>query len=457
MVNKEKQSWLILSHGFNMDGRAASQTITDKIPYFLDAGIKLQVFSAITGVKDGRFPHKQLIAWGPSAFRFDFRHWMANRFGRGLMYKVLTPLVSVLAAPFIALEKIIFGYSSQWSWAFPVFFHGVSLVRSGKVNVVYSTGGAWSAHLAALWIRKLTGVLWVAEIHDPLVIRSNPSDLGLEIPKNRDARFRHWLEKQICRYASLAWWFTDGAMHYASLRNPNLNQAMSAIGIVVLPGSASSYKGSLDAGLINSDSAITLNHEKGPYLNISHFGSLSNTRSISIVLNSFSSLLRTHPDAKNKVKLHIYGADIDALAKDSIKRYGFEGMVIAHGRIEKDPLTGKTGREQIVEKMQNADVLLLLHGNDEWCAEYIPSKAYEYFWTHRPIWAITHRNQQLDDMLNERNAYVSHADKEKSIEDMISRIWLDWKDHKLNQPKWLPIGVDQASKEIMTAITSLKP
>ena len=41
--DKEIKRWLILSHGFNMDGRAASQTITDKIPHLLGAGIQLHV------------------------------------------------------------------------------------------------------------------------------------------------------------------------------------------------------------------------------------------------------------------------------------------------------------------------------------------------------------------------------------------------------------------------------
>ena len=53
----QKKRWLILSHAFNMDGRAASQTITDKIPYFLEAGVKPTVISSITGIKDTRFPH----------------------------------------------------------------------------------------------------------------------------------------------------------------------------------------------------------------------------------------------------------------------------------------------------------------------------------------------------------------------------------------------------------------
>ena len=37
---KLKKNWLLLSHAFNMDGRAASLTITDKMPYLLEAGIQ---------------------------------------------------------------------------------------------------------------------------------------------------------------------------------------------------------------------------------------------------------------------------------------------------------------------------------------------------------------------------------------------------------------------------------
>ena len=105
----QKKRWLILSHGFNMDGRASSQTITDKMPYFLEAGIEPTVFSAITGVKDKRFLHYQYLAWGPAAFRFDFRHWIANKYGRGFIYKLLTRMVSILLAPLIGLEKLILG------------------------------------------------------------------------------------------------------------------------------------------------------------------------------------------------------------------------------------------------------------------------------------------------------------------------------------------------------------
>ena len=433
--------WLILSHGFNMDGRASSQTITDKIPYLLEAGVQPVVFSAITGIKDQRFPHRQFLAWGPAAFRFDFRHWIANQYGRGIVYKLLTRTISILLAPFIGLEKLILGYSSQWSWAMPAFMHGYKLIRDGKIDLVYSTGGAWSAHLAGLWLKRFTGVKWIVEIHDPLVIRKSAVDIGLEKPKNRDASFRHYLEKQIIKYADFAWWFTDGALHYAKTRNTNLNTAGNAHGFMVLPGAEP------PGGLIAAKS-----HLYTDILNLSHSGSLAKDRSLSTILNALHSLFKKYPQAREKIRVHAYGAPLDDLTADAIKHYGYQDILIAHGRLEKDPATGKSGRERVVEKMQEADVLILLHGNDEWCAEYIPSKFYEYLWTGRPIWGITHRNPQLDEMLSERGAYLSHEGDSAGIDIAIERIWLDWNERKLIESQWHPLGVDQAVSKILSKI-----
>ena len=437
----EKKRWLILSHGFNMDGRASSLTITDKIPYFLQAGIEPVVFSAITGIKDQRFPHYQYLAWGPAAFRFDFRHWIANKYGRGFFYKLTTRTVSILLAPLIGLEKFILGYSSQWSWAFPAFIHGFSLARQGKIDLIYSTGGAWSAHLAGLWLKKATGLPLIAEVHDPLVIRKNPNDQGFECPKNRDARFRHYLEKQLICYADKVWWFTDGALHYAKVRNPNLNSNNNAHGFVVTPGAQP--PGGLSA---------TQTHEYTSKLNLCHFGSLANDRSLSTILNALVSLVKKYPQARDLIRVHAYGAPLDSLSIEANEKLGFGDVLLAHGRLEIDAITGKSGRERVAEKMQEADVLILLHGNDEWCAEYIPSKFYDYLWTGRPIWGITHRNPQLDQMLLERGAYLSAEGDSEGISMALERIWLDWQAKILIEPIWKPIGVDQAVSTILTQV-----
>ena len=441
MTQIQKKNWLILSHGFNMDGRASSQTITDKIPYFLEAGIKPVIFSAITGIKDERFPHKQFLAWGPAAFRFDFRHWIANQYGRGFLYKLLTRTVSILLAPLIGLEKLCLGYSSQWSWAMPAFMHGWRLIGQDKINLIYSTGGAWSAHLAGLWLKKVTGLPWIAEIHDPLVIRKNPNDQGFEKPKNRDAQFRQYLERQICRHADLVWWFTDGALHYAKIRNSNLNTKNNAHGFMVLPGAKP--PGGFE---------IAQAHSYSDKLNLCHFGSLANDRSLSTILNALATLLKKYPQAREYIRVHAYGAPLDLLTVEAIEQFNFQDVLLAHGRLEKDPVTGMSGRERVVVKMQAADILILLHGHDEWCAEYIPSKFYEYLWAGRPIWGITHRNPQLDQMLEERGAYLSHEGDLEGISMALERIWLDWQQKCLVVPVGVQIGVDQAAYKILSEI-----
>jgi hypothetical protein len=451
-----KKRWLLLSHAFNMDGRAASQTITDKIPYFLEAGVELTVFSSITGIKDTRFPHYQFLAWGPAAFRFDFRHWFANHYGRGLAYKIVTTAVSVVLAPFIALERMLLGFSSQWSWAIPAYLHGKKWIQNKEVDVVYSTAGAWSAQLAALWLKKSTGVFWMAEIHDPFVIRNSPDDLGFATPRNRDARFRKWLEAQICKHADVAWWFTDGAVHYAKLRNPNLNEPGNAKGVMVIPGAEPPGAAGEISQLATQVQQPTHKtkveaqpHTYGTHLVISHFGSLAKNRSISTILNRLPSLFQKYPEARSAIQVHVYGAKVDSLTADAITQHGFTDLVVEHGRIEKDPVTGKSGRERIAELMQAADLLLLLHGDDAWCAEYIPSKMYEYFWMGRPIWAITHLNAQMNALLAERNAYISTADDAASIDQTLERIWLDWQQKNLMPLAFKPIGVDQAAQRIL--------
>jgi hypothetical protein len=451
-----KKRWLLLSHAFNMDGRAASQTITDKIPYFLEAGVELTVFSSITGIKDTRFVHRQFLAWGPAAFRFDFRHWFANQYGRGPLYKILTITVSILLAPFIAIERMLLGFSSQWSWAMPAYLHGKKLIQNKQVDVVYSTAGAWSAQLAALWLKKSTGVFWMAEIHDPLVIRSSAEDLGFVTPSNRDARFRKWLETQICKHADLAWWFTDGAVHYAKLRNPNLNEPGNAKGVMVIPGAepprAADKKNLVTKQAEQKQAQELQSHQYGSHLVISHFGSLAKNRSISTILNRLPALFKNYPEARNAIQVHVYGAKVDSLTAEAIDQHGFSDLVIEYGRIEKDPVTGKSGRERIAERMQASDVLLLLHGDDEWCAEYIPSKMYEYFWMGRPIWAITHRNPQMNALLAERNAYISAADDTASIDQTLERIWLDWQQKNLMPLIFKPIGVNQAARQILSLV-----
>ncbi len=437
-----KNRWLVISHAFNMDGRAASSTVTDKIPYLLKNDIELIIISAVTGLKDSRLEHYQLLPWGPSGLRFDFRHWFANKYGRGLRYKFFTGLLSITLTPFIFLERFCLGLSSQSSWSLPAFFKAYKLIKQNRVDLVYTAASAWSAHLVGYWLKKVTGVTWIAEVHDPMVIRVSEHSDGLEPQKNRDKRFIQKLEGKICTYADLVWWFTDGALNYAKKRQPQLGNK----GFVVCTGAEP--PGRFDP--------LPTCHAYEDVLNISHFGSLANDRSLSSVLHALNALIKKYPNSKNKIKIHVYGASLDELSKLAIKDLSLEHIVVLHGRIEFDPVTGKTGRERVMEIMRKSDILLGIQGDTPWCAEYIPSKFYEYFYTNRPIWGISHLNQQLDNLLGERNAYVSHASDQESIYSSLEVIWNDWLSKNLRVAPYLPITTESSVDIILNRVESLR-
>jgi len=442
---KALKNWLVLSHGFNMDGRAASLTVTDKIPYLLKEGIHLHVLSAITGIKDTRFPHQQLIAWGPAALRFDFRHWFANRFGRNIAYKIITPLVSAILAPFILIEKLLFGYSSQWSWAFPAYFNGLKLINEGKVNLVYSSGGAWSAHLAGLWLKKKTKLPWIVEIHDPLVIRNNEEDVGKDARKKTDARKRYWLEREICQYADIVWWFTDNALYYAEKRNPNLGKTGYAKALVITPGAKPP-----DIEKIKKLAKYKI--EKN--INICHFGSLADDRSLSQIMRVLPQFFQEFPSARSEIKFHVYGASLDKKTKKNIINNNYQDIVVSHGRLETD--NNLTGRQKIAIEMIKADVLLLLHGDATWCEEYIPSKVYDYFWINKPIWGIVYRNEKLKEMLLERKNLISDAESYESILKKLIFIWKIWKKGELQNSIFMPITPETGVNKIMDAVKKIE-
>jgi len=432
------QVWLIISHGFNMDGRAASLTVTDKIPFLIRRGIEPIILSAITGKKDLRFAHYQLLPWGPSGLRFDFRHLVANQFGRGSLYKFLTTLVSFLLLPFTTLEKLIFGLSSQWSWTFPAFFKAKKLIKNQKIDVIYTSGGAWAAHYAGYLIHQSTGIKWLAEIHDPMVIRDDLLDHGLSPRMSRDARFLQKLEGLICRNADHVWWFTQGALDYAKFRHPELMDR----GFVVFPGSE-------PAGC---RSPLPKEHHYNQILQIAHFGSLANDRSIAPLLEAMRTFFQKYNQAKNHLKINIFGSGLDSSSKEALDRLEMSAFVNLHGRIETNPITGQSGREQVMALMRSSDVLLMLHGNYEWCAEYIPSKLYDYFWANRPIWAITNRNPNLDEILKERGHYISHTLENSSIVSTLEEIWLDWQSKQLIISQFDPISPKDAVESILDKI-----
>jgi glycosyltransferase involved in cell wall biosynthesis len=375
MFVNSRQRWLVIAHAFNMDGRAASQTITDKLPHLKRAGIDVVVLSGVSGRQDAEFEHHQLWPLGPAGFRFELRHVLRRRWGNGLRYRLLMTFASLFLLPWMLLEKWLRPVESSWSWWLSAYLKGRSLARQKPFDLIYSTGGAFAAHLAGRALQQATGTPWLAEVHDPMVIPG-------QLPVSAQQKMQAEVEREICTHANIAIWFTEQALTSARLRHPQLGER----GKMMLPG-------------IDRPFEVLPPYQPGPKFVIGHFGSLSPTRHLGPVISALELLCEQRPDLLNAIELHVYGGPLDSVSSQALTHSRVRHCVRHFGRIEANPLTGLSGREQILHRMRSVDLLLLLHGEDAICAEYIPSKLYEYLWMQRPILAIVHRNPQMAELI----------------------------------------------------------
>ena len=405
------QRWLVLSHAFNMDGRAASQTVTDKLPHLAAAGVELVVLSGVSGLRDTLYEHYQLWPAGPAGIRFELRHVLRRGLKAPAAYRTAMVLLSLPLLPFMLVEKLLRPVESSWSWWLSAYLKGRALARHRKFDLIYSTGGAFAAHVAGRALKQALGVRWLAEVHDPLVTPG-------ATPTSAQERMQAEVEGLICRDADAAIWFTDQALASAKRRHPELGTR----GHMVLAG--------IDAPFKDMPPYVP-----GPKCVIGHFGSLSATRNLLPVIQAMEYLQDREPDLAAVLELHVYGGPLDAVSAAYLAQSTVARSVRHFGRVEADAESGLTGREKILRLMRAVDVLLLLHGTEPICAEYIPSKMYEYLWMQRPILATVYDNPQMADILQQAGHQVVSMFPDIHNDDMTTRlesIVRTWRDRGLS-------------------------
>lgn len=418
---RDPKKWLLLSHAFNMDGIAASQAVTDKMPHFLERGIKPVVLSAPTGRLDTRFEHHQLLSPAPSGLRYELRHWLKIHFPGARWAQWARRLAMVLILPFYALEKLVAPWDSHWSWHFRAYRKGLELIRRGEISLIYSFGSANSAHLAAYRLARKTGLPWVAEIHDPMI----HGDWQKGPFQYRRAA---WIEKLISERADIAYWFTPPALARAKARNPQLGDR----GRQVIPGA-------------NPPPGPKKPWRKGPHFCLTHFGSLAKNRNLRLILEAFEKLLARNPDHAKVLRLRTYGGGWDSVSKEALARFSRPELVENRGRLENDPVTGLSGRQRVLQEMEASDCLLLLHGEDAFCEEYYPSKFYEYLWTQRPILGLVWRNPELEKLLRDQGHYAANAESVDSVVAQLEALLDRWQRGELGDSgKASPLSVAAA-------------
>jgi len=428
----EKDRWFIIAHSFNADGVAASQTITDRLPYFINRGLEFVVLSAVTGRKDTQIPHYQVISPAPSGLRYDMRFIIKNKVKNKTARSILKGISAILCLPFYLVEKIFLQLDSQWSWFLSASIKGSQLINKYHPALLYSTAGPSTTHLATYILHKIYGLRWMAELHDPLILDD-------QRPKWHKYYFNRFVEKIVCGNASVVVYFTNRALENANRRHPIKNKA-----IVVRPGAT-------------PPDFHNIHYAKTDKIHFGHFGSLDKTRNLEVFIRALYELTRDNPGLKDRIILDVYGCELDAVSRKAFNNYPLGNLLVEHGRLEYDPETGKSGRQQVLEAMKKMDVLVVLHGGEgSVCYEYIPSKLYEYLLTGRPVLGLVETGTELEGFLSENNHTSVDKDDISEVKKAIESYVAKWDAEGLDDSQAAsPFTVEATVDTLIAAVSDI--
>ena len=381
-------SWIIFSYFSNIDGKASSQHIDDRIPHLASLGVKPFIVSSICGDQARGVAHYRVPSIAPSGVRFELRY--IKRKNKILRCAAVPLLAAIL--PLYLIEKAIINLESQWSWFPLAFLRGLLLHRRFHFERIYSTGGPASAHFAAGLLARCAKIPWIAELQDPIVFK--------DWTRSKTAlRINSWLERFILARASSVVFLTEGARETAVCRTA----ADAAKTHVIYPGA-------------NAAGEPQTIYRKENFCRFAHFGSFGGSRNPQTFMEGLQTVLDQKPDLIEKVRFDFYGT-MDSLSSKLIAMFKYRQVVTDFGKVS---------RLDAQRAMRKSDALVLIQNLDDISYETIPSKVYEYLQADRPILGLVYKNPDLNKILLEQGHFAAEADSPAEISARISQILERW-------------------------------
>jgi hypothetical protein len=375
--------WLVVSYFANIDGMAPSQHLDDRLPHLRARGIEPLL---LTGPCCDPLPgtvHARVSSVAPSGLRFELRH--RKKRAADALTRALCAAGAVALLPPYLVEKAVADLDSQWSWYPLAARRGIALCREQGPSLIWSTGGPWSAHVAAARIARETGLPWIAEMQDPLVH-------GDWLRSGTALRVSESVEAMIFREASAALFLTRAARDAAEARTGVRGKA------VAIHSGAEPFA--------DPPPAV----ERGPHFRFAHFGSLGGSRNLAVFLEALTILLRETPALADTVRLEVYGT-VDRLSRARVEAFPWPGVVTLKGRVP---------RAESLHAMRRVDALLLIQNTEEFSIETIPSKSYEYLLAGPPVLGLVHRNPELASILETQGHVAAPADDPGAVKEAIA-------------------------------------
>lgn len=298
----------------------------------------------------------------------------------------------------------------KWSWTIPASAVALYLALRYNCKKIFTTGGPASAHLAGVFVKKLTGKYLVCELQDPLTGK----DIGRTI---NSAKMLNIVEKIIMNTADKVVFVTKNAAEYAKSKYKNTKVEIVAI----YPGSKFFTKSQNNNGKLDR-------------LKMIHLGTLYSTRNLNTLIQAIDELIEEKVINENQIEIlnlgEIYG---------EIKKHHLSKSYVKQESIKL--------REEAIQIASSFNVSLLIQHADSRSEATIPYKTYDYINIGNPILALTN-SDELSSLLTSNGHIAVDVNDIKLIKQTLLKLINNYLAIKQNI-KPLAIDIIKQTEEIL--------
>lgn len=252
-------------------------------------------------------------------------------------------------------------------WALLSVFTAKRLIEKARstqnpFHCIYTTSGPHSTHVLGLLLKSSLKIPWVADFCDPWTQNLHFSRTGIR------KRFKEWLEEQVFEHADAVVTVTDGLAHMLQEKHPRFATKVQVIRNGVDP----------------TDFPLVQVRKPTERLTLFFGGTLHSRRTPAGLFQAISAGLRYRKLKSNQIRLQFAGVFDEPRQtehQDLIKELGLQSVV---------EVLGNLPHSQLLEKVQQADVLLIIGERTGKSKEnpFVAGELYEYLYVDKPILAL---------------------------------------------------------------------
>jgi len=276
-------------------------------------------------------------------------------------------------------------WASWWLGAVP---KGLSMIRTHRPDVIWSTYPIATAHKIGHTLQRLSGLPWIADFRDPMAQDGYPADPRAWLSFKR-------IEEVSLRRAATSVFVAPGAARRYQERYPELTRGRIAV-------IENGYDEESFAGLETGDMAppptgtLTLLHSGIVY---------PSERDPTQLFQALRRMLDEDRLKPGELLVRLRAAVHETLLQKMIGKFGVGEVV---------ELAPPIPYRSALQEMMRADGLLVLQAAN--CNDQIPAKLYEYLRCRRPILALTDPTGDTADLL--RRSGVQNIARLDSAEEI---------------------------------------